>query len=87
MGISPGNLIPIDARGSEFRFKSVDYALFLTPPPSFPAKIKRNLMDLPDNEQNINQTSADFIRKFPLIVSFALQRQTCANDPLVQFGI
>ena len=43
-------------------------------------------MALPDNDQNINQTSAGFIKKLPLIASFALKRQA-GTDPLVQLGI
>jgi hypothetical protein len=84
VGISPNNLIPKDARGNKFQFKGVDYALFRTPGPSLSAKIERKLRGLPDNEQSINQTNAAFIRKLPLIASFALQRQTGTNDPLVQ---
>jgi hypothetical protein len=43
-------------------------------------------MALPENDQNINQTSAGFIRKLPLIASFELKRQA-GTDPLVQLGI
>src|SRR5947209_11611422 len=69
VGISPSDLVPKNAQGTKFQ---VDCALFLTPPPPFCAKIERKLMALPDNEQNINQTSAGFIKKLPLIASFEL---------------
>src|SRR5271156_714581 len=86
VGISPSDLVPKNAKGTKFQLKKVDCALFLTPPPPFCAKIERKLMALPDNDQNINQTSAGFIKKLPLIASFELKRQT-GTDPLVQLGI
>ena|SRR5271154_4093415 len=43
-------------------------------------------MALLDKDQSINQTSAGFIKKLPLIASFELKRQM-GTDPLVQLGI
>ena len=86
VGVSPSDLVPKNAKDTRFQLKKVDCALFLTPPPPFCAKIERKLMALADSDQNINQTSAGFIKKLPLIASFKLKRQA-GTDPLVQLGI
>jgi hypothetical protein len=87
VSISPIDLLPKHANGTKFKLKKVDCALFLTPDPSFSAKIQRKLMALSDRDDSINQTSADFIKKRPLIASFELKRQTQSTDPLVQLSI
>jgi hypothetical protein len=87
VSISPIDLLPKDANGAKFKLKKVDCALFLTPDPSFSAKIERKLMALPDKDRSINQTNAGFIKDLPLIASFELERQTLSTDPLVQLGI
>jgi len=87
VSISPIDLLPKDANGAIFNLKKVNCALFLKPDPSFSAKIQRKLMALSDKDRSINQTSADFIRKRPLIASFELKQQTPSADPLVQLGI